>query len=70
MALLDFAATRGRASVANPIRNRVSQALGAFADWNDMRRTRKVLSQLSSRELDDIGLSRADIDAISRGIRY
>ncbi len=33
----------------------------AFSDWNAARRTRKALSQLSDRELDDIGLSRADI---------
>jgi len=37
---------------------------GAFAAWNDARHTRKLLSQLSDRELDDIGLSRGDIDRI------
>lgn len=32
-----------------------------LAQWNDMRATRKSLSQLTDRELDDIGLSRGDI---------
>ena len=34
--------------------------------WNDARITRKALGRLSDRELDDIGLSRADIDVIGR----
>ena len=33
-----------------------------ISDWNTARRTRKALSALSDRELDDIGLSRADIE--------
>ena len=37
----------------------------AFQDWNDARVTRKALSALSDRELDDIGLCRGDIDRIS-----
>lgn len=32
--------------------------------WNDARATRTVLSKLSDRELDDIGLSRVDIQRI------
>lgn len=40
-------------------------ALGAtLRDWNDARMTRKALSGLSDRELDDIGLCRGDIDSI------
>jgi len=39
--------------------------LAACAAWNNARITRKALSRLSDRELDDIGLSRSDIDAIS-----
>lgn len=30
--------------------------------WNDARMTRNALSRLTDRELDDIGLSRADIE--------
>lgn len=33
--------------------------------WNDARVTRSALSRLSDRELDDIGLSRGDIDSIA-----
>lgn len=35
-----------------------------LAAWNDKRVTRRELSKLSDRELDDIGLTRSDIDAI------
>ncbi|WP_413718177.1 DUF1127 domain-containing protein [Silicimonas sp. MF1-12-2] len=67
MALIDLGRNRGHATTfADTIRARFVNALGMFADWNDARRTRKVLSQLSSHELDDIGLTRGDIDAISR----
>lgn len=34
---------------------------GAFATWNDARMTRKALSKLTTRELEDIGLTRSDI---------
>ncbi|MFP4273657.1 MAG: DUF1127 domain-containing protein [Paracoccaceae bacterium] len=39
--------------------------LGSLAAWNDSRATRKALSRLSDRELEDIGLSRGDIDSVS-----
>jgi uncharacterized protein YjiS (DUF1127 family) len=42
------------------------QALTVFADWNDARLTRKALSQLTARELDDIGLCFGDIDRIAQ----
>jgi uncharacterized protein YjiS (DUF1127 family) len=42
----------------------VSNALGMVKDWNDARVTRKALSTLSDRDLDDIGLCRGDIDHI------
>lgn len=37
----------------------------AFSAWNDARTTRNALSKLSARELDDIGLCFADIEAIA-----
>ncbi len=40
---------------------------GMLAAWNDARVTRRALSRLSSHELDDIGLTHADIDAIAAG---
>ncbi len=33
--------------------------------WNDLRKTRAALRQLSDHELEDIGLNRDDIDRIS-----
>ncbi|MEZ5771883.1 MAG: DUF1127 domain-containing protein [Defluviimonas denitrificans] len=39
--------------------------VSAFAAWNDARVTRNALSRLTDRELDDIGLTRADIDTIA-----
>lgn len=38
---------------------------GAVATWNDARVTRKALSKLTARELDDIGLTYGDIEAIA-----
>lgn len=37
-----------------------------FSSWNDARVTRNALSRLSDRELDDIGLSRGDIERAIR----
>jgi len=42
----------------------VSTLLADIAAWNDARMTRNALGKLSDRELDDIGLSRGDIDLI------
>ena len=39
--------------------------VASFAAWNDARVTRNQLSQLSARELDDIGLSYGDIEEIA-----
>ncbi|MFP7571921.1 DUF1127 domain-containing protein [Marivita sp. S2033] len=35
----------------------------SVAAWNDSRRTRKALERLSDYELNDIGLTRADINS-------
>lgn len=35
--------------------------ISVIVDWNDRRMTRNALSALTSRELEDIGLSRGDI---------
>lgn len=34
------------------------------AIWNNNRQTRRALSKLTARELDDIGLERSDIDRL------
>ncbi len=39
-----------------------------FANWKAERATRTALSQLSDRELDDIGVVRADIETLARTI--
>ncbi len=46
--------------------NAVSNALWAVRNWNEARTTRKALSKLSDRELDDIGLTRGDIEMLGR----
>lgn len=38
--------------------------IAAVSAWNDTRMTRKALSKLSDRELEDIGLTRGDVDAL------
>ena len=43
-----------------------ARTFGAVADWNDARITRNALSKLTARELDDIGLTAGDIDAIAK----
>lgn len=35
--------------------------------WNAQRTTRNALNSLSDRELADIGLERADIEAVAQG---
>ncbi|MCB2095515.1 MAG: DUF1127 domain-containing protein [Rhodobacteraceae bacterium] len=42
--------------------------VSTFTAWNDARATRKALTKLSDRELDDIGLCRSDIDSITKNI--
>ncbi|MEM7490944.1 MAG: DUF1127 domain-containing protein [Pseudomonadota bacterium] len=39
--------------------------LGQVVAWNDRRVTRRLLDQLTDRELDDIGLTRGDLDGAS-----
>lgn len=43
-----------------------SRASHALTEWNDRRATRNALSRLSDRELEDIGLTRGEIDAVAR----
>lgn len=42
-----------------------SNAAVAFHRWNEARRTIAELRRLSPRQLDDIGLTRADIERMS-----
>ena len=50
-----------------PINGGLFQRAVAFiSDWNDIRVTRKALSRLSDRELEDIGLTRGDVYDLSK----
>ena len=62
MAVIDTA--RSHFNTTGSFAQFVAKLSGAIATWNDSRKTRKALSNLSDRELEDIGLSRADIDTI------
>ena len=59
-------------ATARPVAGQFGQApfftrlVAAVLAWNDTRVTRKELSRLTSRELDDIGLCLADIEAVAR----
>ena len=44
----------------------VGEGFDTLRSWNDRRVTRKALSKLSDRELDDIGLCRGDVEMIGR----
>lgn len=47
----------------------LSTIVAEVAAWNDARVTRKALSKLTDRELDDIGLTRGDIEMIATRTR-
>jgi uncharacterized protein YjiS (DUF1127 family) len=49
---------------AGAISSFFANVVGSVAAWNDARITRKALSKLTARELDDIGLTLADVSAI------
>lgn len=53
-----------RTSFVDRVGHTVATLAAAYTNWKDQRATRAALSALSDRELDDIGLSRADIDAL------
>ncbi|MGA0540867.1 DUF1127 domain-containing protein [Neotabrizicola sp. VNH66] len=46
--------------------NGLSGVFASLKGWNDARLTRKALSKLTDRELDDIGLCRGDIEMLGR----
>ena len=55
----------GTAPVAGHVKGFVSNMVAQVIAWNDARVTRNALAALSDRELDDIGLSRADIEIVA-----
>lgn len=46
----------------------LARLAAAFTAWHEARATRIALSRLSDRELDDIGLSRHEIDRVARNL--
>ena len=42
------------------------QFVGLMTAWNESRVTRNALNKLTDQELDDVGLTRADIDRVVR----
>ena len=44
----------------------LADIVGRIVAWSDARVTRKSLSALTDRELEDLGLVRGDIDDIAR----
>ena len=39
---------------------------GAVIEWNEQRITRNELAKLSDHQLDDLGLTRGDVDTLYR----
>lgn len=62
MAAFDTTRPMSNASGVGSFTKFVASAFGAVAAWNDNRVTRNALAKLTDRELDDIGLCRADLD--------
>ncbi len=54
------------AETAYHIVSRAEALWNAIVEWNNMRRTRQELERLSLRQLEDIGLTPADIDRVAR----
>jgi|AutmiccommuBRH23_1029490.scaffolds.fasta_scaffold231574_1 uncharacterized protein YjiS (DUF1127 family) len=48
----------------------VSELLSRIQAWRDARRTARILHNLSPRQLEDIGLTRADIDTLADTGRF
>ena len=45
----------------------LSGLIARIVAWNEVRKTRIALMALSDHELNDIGLTYADIDAVAKG---
>ncbi|MDT1064077.1 DUF1127 domain-containing protein [Paracoccus sp. CPCC 101403] len=56
-----------RNEVAGGLGHAVSRLSAMIGGWNEARATRRELNRLTDRELDDIGLSRGDIERVARG---
>ena len=66
MAFLDIYRTTTFTKTNSFIVKFITSIFSELTNWNDARVTRNALSQLTARELDDVGLAPGDIDRISR----
>lgn len=66
MAVLDNFRPSPVAASRGVVSKLFTATFGALQNWNDSRVTRKALSQLTARELDDIGLIPGDIERFTR----
>ncbi|MGB1338409.1 DUF1127 domain-containing protein [Planktomarina sp.] len=66
MAYLDTSRGSAMSASRTMLANFSGAIVTAFTHWNDARVTRKALSQLTLRELNDIGLAPGDIERIAR----
>ncbi|MEM1073909.1 MAG: DUF1127 domain-containing protein [Pseudomonadota bacterium] len=57
--------TYGSATIASRIFALFTSIPAAIYAWNESRLTRNSLSALTDRELEDIGLTRGDIDSVA-----
>lgn len=55
----------GSSSAVSRFVSLFSRVSASVVAWNDARITRKALSALTDRELEDIGLVRGDIDSVA-----
>lgn len=60
-----YARSAASSSLVLPLASAVNHLVAAVTNWNDARVTRKALSRLTDRELNDIGLVRGDIDDVA-----
>jgi len=65
MSTFDTTRTTYGSASKNRFFSAISAITAAIVAWNDARVTRKALAGLTDRELEDIGLSRGDIDAVA-----
>ncbi len=54
---------------AGRVNSAVANFFGTLVAWNEERATTKALSNLSARQLDDIGLCYGDISKIAKSHR-
>lgn len=64
MAAIEYTRSQQATATNGRIGQIFQAAVASFKTWNDARKTRNALMQLSARELEDIGLCRGDIELI------